>query len=54
MGGGGASGRGGGWRIRPWGRAPLPEESPPAPVVAGGGDSVCWRRKKEEREMVGG
>jgi hypothetical protein len=34
MGGGDASGRGGArWRIWPWGRAPPPEESPPAPVV---------------------
>jgi hypothetical protein len=43
------------WRIWLWGRAPPPEESPTAPVVAGGEGSVCWRRrKKEEREMVGG
>jgi hypothetical protein len=51
MGGGGASGRGGArWCIWPWRRAPLPEESSPAPVVAGGGALFAGEEeKKEER-----
>jgi hypothetical protein len=69
-GGGGASGREGlHRRIRPWeeamaaaahpavGAAVAPEESPPVPVVAGEWAPVhglLEKKKKEEREMVGG
>jgi hypothetical protein len=38
------------WRIWLWGRAPLPEESLPAPVVAGGGALFAGEEEKRKRE----